>query len=75
MASSTLEKLLAAARALSPEEQRQLREALDREVRASEQAERDKLANNIRGKYAHVLTSSEEFATRKADEVALEDRS
>lgn len=73
MASSTLEKLLAKARTLSAEEQRQLREALGKEVRSSEQAERDRRVGSIRGKYAHVLTSSADFATRKADELALED--
>lgn len=72
--SAVLDKILEEVRSLSPEEQRKLREALDNGLRPSEQAERDHLASSIRGKYANVLTSSEEFAARKAEEVSLEDR-
>lgn len=32
------------------------------------------LSREIRGKYAHLPTSSESFAARKADEIALEER-
>jgi len=53
----------------SPEQQRQLREALDQE------AKRIALAHAICGKYAFVPTSSEAFAASKAEEIALEDRS
>jgi hypothetical protein len=52
----------------SPQQQRQLREALNR------QAEKIALAHAICGKYAFVRTSSEAFAARKAEEIALEDR-
>lgn len=72
--SATLDRIIAEVRALSPDEQRQLRELLDREARPAEQDERNRLAESIRGKYRDVLTSSEEFAARKAEEVALEDR-
>jgi hypothetical protein len=74
MSSRTLEEIIKEAKALSPDEQRQLREALEKEPHSAEQSERDRLATAIRGKYADVLTSSEEFAARKAEEIALEDR-
>ena len=68
--SATLDKLIEEVRALSPEERRQLRELLDDD----ERARRDRLAESIRGKYRDVLTGSKEFAARKAEEIALEDR-
>lgn len=74
MSSRTLEEIIEEAKTLSPDEQRRLREALEKEERSVEQLERDRLANSIRGKYASVLTSSEKFAARKAEEIALEDR-
>lgn len=72
--STTLDKIIEEVRALSPEEQRQLREMLDGEARSAEQEERNRLSSRIRGKYRDVLTSSEEFAARKAEETAMEDR-
>lgn len=72
--SATLDKIIAEVRALSPEEQQQLRELLERETHGSEQARRAALSASIRGKYRDVLTSSEVFAARKAEEIALEDR-
>jgi hypothetical protein len=74
MSSLTLEQLIEEAKSLTPDEQRQLREALDRELRAAQQEERDRLAGGIRGKYRDVLIGSEEFAALKAEEIALEDR-
>jgi hypothetical protein len=65
--STTLDKIIEEARALPPEEQRQLREALDREERLAQ-------VRRIQGKYAHLKTSSEEFARHKAQEIELEDR-
>jgi len=44
-----------------------LRDVLDREARTAE-------LRRIQGKYAHLTTSSESFAARKAEEIALEDR-
>jgi hypothetical protein len=72
--SATLDKIIEEVRALSAEEQRQLREMLDKEMQASEQEERNRLAAGIRGKYRDVLTGSEAFAASKAEEIALEDR-
>jgi regulator of replication initiation timing len=74
MSKANLEQIIEEAKSLTLEEQRQLREALDKEARTAEQEERDRLASSIRGKYANVLSSSEEFAARKAEEIALEDR-
>ena len=67
MSSRTLEEIIEAVRALSSDEQRQLREVLEKEARTAE-------LRKIQGKYANVLTSSEEFAARKAEEIELEDR-
>jgi hypothetical protein len=74
MSKVSLEQVIEEAKSLTPEEQRQLREALDEEKRSIEQAERDRLASSIRGKYVDVLSSSEDFAARKAEEIALEER-
>ncbi len=72
--SVTLDKIIEEVRQLPPDEQRQLRAVLDQEAQSTEQAERNRIAHSIRGKYAHVLTSSDEFAARKAEEIELEDR-
>lgn len=72
--SPLLEKILEEAKALTSEECRQLRDALDRQLASAEQTERERLASCIRGKYKDVLTDSDEFATRKAEELALEER-
>jgi len=71
--SATLDKIIAEVRQLPPDEQQQLREMLERDSLSSEQAGRAALSRSIRGKYRDVLTSSEEFAARKAEEIALED--
>lgn len=36
--------------------------------------ERIALSRRIRGKYAHLSTSSDDFIARKSEEIALEDR-
>lgn len=51
-------------RVLSAEERRQLFNRLERIA----------LSRRIRGKYAHLPTSSNDFAARKIEEIALEDR-
>ncbi|MBA2646081.1 MAG: hypothetical protein H0U81_04705 [Pyrinomonadaceae bacterium] len=65
--SATLDRIIEEVRQLLPDEQRQLRDVLDREARTAE-------LRRIQGKYAHLTTSSESFAARKAEEIALEDR-
>lgn len=72
--SATLDKIIEEVRALSLEEQQQLMEMLEHETYGSEQSRRAALSRSIRGKYRDVLTSSEQFAARKAEEIVLEDR-
>ncbi len=72
--SATLDRIIEEVKALPPEERRQLWEVLNTEANDSERSRRAALARSIRGKYRDVLTSSEEFAARKAAEIALEDR-
>lgn len=72
--SATLDRIIEEVRALSLEEQQQLLEILEQETLSSEQARRAALSRSIRGKYAHLGVSSDDFAARKAEEIALEDR-
>lgn len=60
---------------LTPDDMRRLRDVLNGVTwEMSGPDVRRRLTKGIRGKYAHVLTSSEAFAARKAEEIALEDR-
>lgn len=45
-----------------------------RENPIQSEEERKQLIRSLRGKYAHVATSSEDFARRKQDEIDWEDR-
>lgn len=74
--SHVLERIIEEVRALPPDQRQILREMLDREQQDQdgERARRAALTQHIRGKYAHLPTSSEEFARYKAEEIALEDR-
>ncbi len=72
--STTLDRIIEEVRALSPEEKQQLLEMLEHETPRSEQSRRAARSRNIRGKYAHLGVSSNDFAVRKAEEIALEDR-
>ena len=63
----TLEQVMEHAQSLTPDELRRLREALDKEARTA-------TLRQIQSKYAHLTTSSEAFAARKAEEIELEDR-
>ncbi|HLL77225.1 MAG TPA: hypothetical protein VK421_18370 [Pyrinomonadaceae bacterium] len=59
----------------TPDEMRQLQHSLNKMV--WETADTDMRLNfvrSIRGKYANLPTSSEAFAARKTEEIALEDR-
>ncbi len=62
------ETLLGSIAELSLEDKVLLRESLDEQIR--EQSATKK--RGVRGKYAHVATSSEEFARHKREEIALE---
>ncbi len=72
--SATLDKIIAEVRQLPLDEQQQLLTILEQETQISEESRRAALSGSIRGKYRDVLTSSEVFAARKAEEIALEDR-
>ncbi len=72
--SATLDRIIEEVRQLPPEEQQRLRAMLDTELSASEREQRTRLSESIRGKYRDILTNSELFAARKAEEIALEDR-
>lgn len=72
--SATLDKFVEEFRALAPEEQQQLLEMLERERPGSARARRAALASQLRGKYRDVLSSSEDFIARRAEETAEEDR-
>ena len=47
-------------------------EHLKKKLTAKEEAERRALIDSLCGKYAHVKTSSYDFARRKAEEIELE---
>lgn len=64
---ATLEQLIEQARALSPDEQRQLRETLEREAKLARIRE-------VQDKYAHMNVSSEDLRRNKAEEIELEER-
>lgn len=68
--SAALDRIIEEVRTLPLDEVLLLREELDR-IQAAGRAD---LVRSIKGKYAHVQTSGEEFAARKAEEIALEDR-
>ena len=67
MSRVTLEQIVEMARSLSADEQRQLREWLNMQVRTDE-------LRRVQQKYTHLTTSSEAFAARKAEEIELEER-
>lgn len=68
---SALEQAIAVARTLSLADKITLIETIRTGPSAAE-AERARLAKSIRGKYAHVPTSSDEFLRRKHLDLALE---
>lgn len=61
-------------KALRQDERRRLYDLLDRGAVESGLVGKADLIREIQGKYAHLPTSSEAFAARKAEEIALEDR-
>jgi hypothetical protein len=74
MSRAELDRLIDEVRALSSDEMRKLREVLDETLRVDEQAHRRELIQSVKGKYAHLGLSSDEFAASKAAEIELEDR-
>jgi hypothetical protein len=65
--SATLDRIIEEFHALPPDEQQRFREMLDREARTAE-------LRRIQSKYAGTSVSSVDFAARKAEEIAREDR-
>lgn len=74
--SAVLEEIIEKIHTLPFVEQRKLREILNNEEQdlEKERQRRSELSKQIMGKYAHLLTSSEEFARRKQEEIELEDK-
>lgn len=64
---ATLEQLIEKALSLPPDEQRQLREALEREAKLARIRE-------VQAEFAHMKISSEDLRRSKAEEIELEDR-
>jgi hypothetical protein len=71
--SSAVEKILAEINSLTPAEQRELQEHLERAQR-SEIGRKAQLVQEIKGKYAFVPISSDAFVNNKRAEIALEER-
>jgi hypothetical protein len=71
-ATNIIEKALS----LSPDDRDRLLDKFSRgsDRRRSRVEARRNLTRSVRGKYANLPTSSEAFASRKAEEIALEDR-
>ena len=74
--SAVLEEIVEKIHALPFVERQRLREILDSEAEdlEKERERRGKLSKKVMGKYAHLNTSSEDFARRKQDEIEPEDR-
>ena len=70
--STELQQILVAVRALSSKERQELAVALDREALVSPVEPNLDLILAIRGKYAHVPTSSDAFMARKHEDLASE---
>ena len=67
-----VEKILTAVRALNPAERLELARALEHQELSPSTADRAARVTAVRGKYAHVATSSEEFMARKREDLASE---
>ena len=74
--SPVLEEIIEKIHSLPFVERRKLREILDNEEGEieKERERRIELSKKIMGKYAHLKTSSEDFARRKQEEIELEDK-
>lgn len=66
-------ELLTQLRRLKPEEIQRMRDFMNRQPPISEQTRRAIRSRAIRGKYAHISTSSDEFIALKREETRLED--
>lgn len=69
-----LEEIIEKVPLLSEEEQQKLIEAVEAQRKIKAEAERRAFVRSLKGKYAFVPTSSEDFARRKQEEIELEDK-
>ncbi len=74
--SAVLEEIIEKIHTLPYGEQQKLREIFINEEQdlEKERQRRIELSKQIMGKYAHLRTSSDEFAKRKQEEIELEDK-
>jgi hypothetical protein len=73
--STDVQRIIEAVRALTPEQFDELLSAPEFSDTGSAGMTRPARVRSIRGKYAHVRTSSDAFAARKREEIELEERS
>ena len=71
--SGKVQQILSEALTLTPAERQDLIEALGREYLKGRSGPSVEIVTAIRGKYAYVPTSSEDFMKRKQDDLSLED--
>jgi len=71
---TAIDKILAQLNTLTPEEREILRAFLQHEPLTGSEQSHEKRADEIKGKYSFVPTSSEAFASRKKAEIQLEQR-
>jgi hypothetical protein len=70
--STEVQQILTAVRALSSKERQELAMALEQEALVSPAESNQNLVLAVRGKYAHVPTSSDAFMARKHEDLASE---
>ena len=73
--STDVQRMIEAVRALTPQQLDELRSAPEFSDTLPTAVTRPVRVRSIRGKYAHVRTSSDAFAARKRKEIELEERS
>lgn len=74
MSIPVLEEIIEQLELLSEAEQQKLAEAIKQQRQMKAEVERKAFIRSLRGKYAFVPTSSEDFGRRKQEEIELEDR-
>ena len=70
--STEVQQILTAVRALSSQKRQELAMALEQEALVSPAESNKNLVLAVRGKYAHVPTSSDAFMARKHEDLASE---
>ena len=74
MSTAVSEEIIEKLGLLSEAEQQKLAEAIEQQKQMKAETERRAFIRSLRGKYAFVPTSSEDFARRKQEEIEIEDR-